>query len=43
MAVTPEIQRLVDNLVAGYQPEKVILWYVHSMHSKQLRNGLMEF
>jgi predicted nucleotidyltransferase len=26
MAVTPEIQRLVDNLVAGYQPEKVILF-----------------
>jgi predicted nucleotidyltransferase len=30
MAITPEIQYLVDKLVAGYQPEKVILFGSHA-------------
>jgi predicted nucleotidyltransferase len=30
MPISPEIQRLVDNLVAGYQPEKVILFGSHA-------------
>jgi predicted nucleotidyltransferase len=30
MATRAEIQQLVDNLVAGYQPEKVILFGSHA-------------